>query len=229
MGTAMLLTTRIPEPELMEDEAQARAYSDADFEKPHEMCVDHFVASWPSAGGVEGVAVDLGCGPADVTVRTARRCPGLVIDGVDGSDPMLALGRDRIARHGLGNRVRLYRAFLPHDPLPRSGYDVVISNSILHQLHDPTVLWKTLWRAAAKGAHVFLMDLRRPSSTEEAQHMVDTYAQGEPEVLRHDFYASLCAAFTPDEVRQQLADAGLQALSVNVISDRHLTITGAMP
>ena len=48
--------------------------------------------------------------------------------------------------------VRLYRAFLPHDPLPRSGYDVVISNSILHQLHDPTVLWRTLWRAAKKGA-----------------------------------------------------------------------------
>lgn len=226
----MLLTTRIPEPELMEDETQARAYSEADFEKPHEMCVDHFVASWPSSrGAIAGVAVDLGCGPANVTVRTARRCPGLVIDGLDGSDAMLDLGRARIDAAGLGNRVRLYRAFLPHDPLPRSGYDVVISNSILHQLHDPTVLWKTLWRCAARGAHVFLMDLRRPSSTEDAQHMVDVYADGEPDILRHDFYASLCAAFTPDEVRAQLDEAGLHALNVNVISDRHLTITGVMP
>lgn len=226
----MLLSTRIPEPELMEDATQARAYSEADFEKPHEMCVDHFVASWPSSRGpIAGVAVDLGCGPADVTVRTARRCPGLVIDGVDGSDAMLDLGRARIEAAGLSNRVRLYRAFLPHEPLPRSGYDVVISNSILHQLHDPTVLWKTMWRGVARGAHVFLMDLRRPSSTVEAQRMVDTYADGEPEVLRHDFYASLCAAFTPEEVRQQLDDAGLGALDVNVISDRHLTITGVMP
>jgi SAM-dependent methyltransferase len=225
-----LLTTRIPEPELMEDEAQVRAYADADFEQPHELCVDCLVASWPSSrGGVAGVAVDLGCGPADVTVRTARRCPDLVIDGVDGSEPMLALGRARVARHGLGNRVRLYRAFLPHEPLPRSGYDIVISNSILHQLHDPTALWKTLWRAAAPGAHVFLMDLRRPSSTEEAQDMVDRYADGEPDVLRQDFYASLCAAFTPDEVRGQLDDAGLSALAVEVISDRHLTISGPMP
>ena len=48
-------------------------------------------------------------------------------------------------------------------------------------------------------------------------------------MLRHDFYASLCAAFTPEEVRQQLEDAGLAALDVNVISDRHLTITGVMP
>lgn len=225
----MLLTTRIPEPELMEDATQARAYSEADFEQPHEMCVDAFVASWPAGHAVAGVAVDLGCGPADVTVRTARRCPGLVIDGVDGSEAMLELGRARVAAHGLSNRVRLYRAFLPHDPLPRGGYDVVISNSILHQLHDPTALWKTLWRSAAKGAHVFLMDLRRPSSTEDAADLVDRYAAGEPDILRHDFYASLCAAFTPDEVRQQLADAGLTTLAVHVISDRHLTITGPMP
>ena len=224
------LSHRIPEPELMEDPDQAAAYAGADFAAPHELCVDRFVASWPAARGpIAGIALDVGCGPADVVVRTARRCPGLVIDGVDGAEAMLAHGRTRIEREGLGNRVRLYRAFLPHDPLPRTGYDVVISNSILHQLHDPSVLWKTLWKAAARGAHVFVMDLRRPSSTHEATALVDRYAQGEPEILRHDFHASLCAGFTPDEVRQQLADAGLSALAVDVISDRHLTISGAMP
>ncbi|MDP2340664.1 MAG: class I SAM-dependent methyltransferase [Deltaproteobacteria bacterium] len=221
---------RVPEPELMEDAEQAAAYSDADFAAPHEMCVDRFVASWPAArGSITGIALDLGCGPADVVVRTAKRCPGLVIDGVDGAEAMLAHGRLRIEREGLANRVRLYRAFLPHDLLPRTGYDVVISNSILHQLHDPTVLWKTLWKGAAKGAHVFMMDLRRPTSTEEASAIVDRYAKGEPEILRRDFDASLCAAFTPAEVRAQLDAAGLSALAVEVISDRHLTISGVMP
>jgi ubiquinone/menaquinone biosynthesis C-methylase UbiE len=225
-----LLTSRIPEPELMEDATQARAYSEADFEQPHEMCVDQFVRSWPAArGAIAGIALDLGCGPADVTVRTAKRCPNLVIDGVDGADAMLALGRERVAQAGLANRVRLYRAFLPHDPLPRNRYDVVISNSILHQLHDPTVLWRTLWAGAKKGAHVFLMDLRRPASTEDAAGIVDAYAAGEPAILRHDFYASLCAAFTPAEVRQQLDDAGLFSLRVEVISDRHLVVVGEMP
>ena len=225
-----ILSHRIPEPELMEDASQAAAYAGADFAAPHEMCVDRFVQSWPTTrGAISGIALDLGCGPADVVVRTAKRCPGLVIDGVDGAEAMLAHGRTRIQREGLGNRVRLYRVFLPHDPLPRSGYDVVISNSILHQLHDPFVLWKTLWKAAARGAHIFLMDLRRPSSTSEASAIVDRYSAGEPDILRHDFFASLCAAFTPAEVRAQLADAGLSTLRVDVISDRHLAISGAMP
>jgi hypothetical protein len=37
----------------------------------------------------------------------------------------------------------------------------------------------------------------------------------------------LCAAFTVDEIRDQLKNAGLQ-LAVNVVSDRHLTITGRL-
>jgi hypothetical protein len=61
---------------------------------------------------------------------------------------------------------------------------------------------------------------------DEVRHLVDTYASGEPDVLRRDFYHSLCAAFTPAEVEDQLAAAGLHGLSVEVISDRHLVVHG---
>ena len=60
----------------------------------------------------------------------------------------------------------------------------------------------------------------------QAQHIVDTYAANEPEVLRRDFFASLCAAFTLDEVRDQLEVAGLGHLAVEAISDRHLLVWG---
>jgi ubiquinone/menaquinone biosynthesis C-methylase UbiE len=224
------LTTRIVEPELMDEAIQAKAYAEANFAAPHERCVDLFLASWPSSRGPDtGIALDVGCGPADVVVRMARRCPGLVIDGVDGAEQMLSLGRARVAALGLDNRVRLYRAFLPDDPLPRTTYDIVTSNSILHHLHDPQVLWRSLWRAASPGAHVFLMDLMRPATREDAAAMVERYTAGEPDVLRHDFHASLLAAFTPDEVRTQLLQAGLGVLRVDVVSDRHLTVSGTMP
>ncbi len=224
------LITRIPEPELMDEATQAQAYADADFAAPHERFVDLFVASWPaSRGPLQGVALDVGCGPADVVVRLARRCPGLVVDGVDGAEHMLALGRARVLREGLENRVRLYRALLPDEPLPRTAYDVVTSNSILHHLHDPQGLWRTLWRAASPGAHVFVMDLMRPATLADVDALVERYARGEPDVLRRDFHASLCAAFSPAEVEAQLRAAGLLSLRVDVVSDRHLTVTGTMP
>jgi hypothetical protein len=73
------------------------------------------------------------------------------------------------------------------------------------------------------------MDLFRPQSPAAAQAIVDQYAATEPDVLRQDFLASLCAAFEPGEVRAQLREHGLDGLSVRTVSDRHLLISGRLP
>jgi hypothetical protein len=51
---------------------------------------------------------------------------------------------------------------------------------------------------------------------------------GNPEVLREDFYNSLCAAWTAEEVGDQLIAADL-ALDVERISDRHWLVYGRLP
>jgi hypothetical protein len=83
--------------------------------------------------------------------------------------------------------------------------------------------------SAAPGACVLVQDLMRPDSPAAAQALVDHYAPDEPDVLRHDFFHSLCAAFTPDEVREQLVNAGLDALTVTPVTDRHLLVAGHTP
>ena len=210
---------RIPEPELMDDAEQARAFAEADFSEPH----DHFVAllgeRLPDLPR-EGRALDLGCGPADVTLRFAVAHPGFRIDGVDGAEAMLALGRAAIAERGLTGRVALHSLHLPAGKLPAEAYDLVFSNSLLHHLAEPAVLWSTIRQAARPGTHVFVMDLMRPETKQQAQQLVDTYARDEPEVLREDFYNSLLAAYRPDEVESQLRAAALP-LQVTPVSDRH--------
>ncbi|MFM7119411.1 MAG: SAM-dependent methyltransferase, partial [Gammaproteobacteria bacterium] len=100
---------------------------------------------------------------------------------------------------------------------------------LLHHLHAPQVLWQTVRNAARSGATVVVMDLLRPPSPAAARDIVQRYAACEPEVLQTDFYHSLCAAFTPDEVRDQLAEAGLSSLTVAIVSDRHLLVSGRLP
>jgi hypothetical protein len=56
--------------------------------------------------------------------------------------------------------------------------------------------------------------------------LVELYADGEPEVLKKDFYNSLLAAFEPKEVEYQLAMSKFSELSVTVVSDRHMVICG---
>jgi hypothetical protein len=54
---------RIPEPELMDDEAQAKAYADADFAAPHERCAQYASTSraTSSASARPLNAVDSAC------------------------------------------------------------------------------------------------------------------------------------------------------------------------
>jgi ubiquinone/menaquinone biosynthesis C-methylase UbiE len=208
---------RIPEPELMDDPAQALAYAEADFSEPHEDFVLHFRERFPRFRA--GRVLDLGCGPADVTLRFAAAFPEVHILGVDGSPAMLRLGRRAILRAGLQDRVRLQRKYLPCKL--SANFDALISNSLLHHLAHPVTLWDTILQCSKSGTAVFIMDLLRPASLGEARHLVDAYAGDAPEVLRRDFLNSLRAAYRPEETWRQLQIAGLTKLRIETISDRH--------
>lgn len=217
---------RVVEPELMDDEAQARAYAEADFAEPNARFLalyEEHVGPLPAGAAV----LDLGCGPGEITLRIAAAHPDLEVHGLDGSRAMLQFGRTALAEDAsLAARVRLIEGMVPDAALPRSAYEAIVSNSLLHHLHTPAGLWQMIRSHAAPGAAVLVMDLMRPESEAVAQALVAEYAADEPEILRRDFYNSLLAAFEPDEVRRQLSAAGLGHFSVVEASDRHLVVHG---
>ncbi len=217
---------RIPEPELMLGEEQALAYASGDFEIPHSRFVKLLRERLPELSA-SGTAVDFGCGPGDIAIRFARAFPDWRVEALDGSPAMLKLARSALERAGLASRIALREVRLPLDEAPRTPRDLVFSNSLLHHLADPAVLWSSARDFA--GAAIFVMDLVRPKSPGRAQELVDTYAGGEPEVLRGDFYHSLLAAYRPREIREQLSAASLAHLEVELVSDRHAIVWGRIP
>lgn len=215
---------RIPEPELMNDFEQARAYALADFEEPHSYFVELFEEQFPEK--IDSAVLDLGCGPADVTIRIARAFPDCRIYGVDGANRMLQFARNQIDHQMLHERIKLIHALLPDVDLPLKSFDTIISNSLLHHLGDPMLMWQMINEYSKPGSRVFIMDLYRPESGTQAEMMVNKYSAGEPNILQKDFFNSLLAAYRVSEIEQQLADAGIDYLSVNEVSDRHLVISG---
>ena len=217
---------RIPEPELMKDMTQAKAYSEADFDTQHSKIIELIDQVF---GAVEfsGDILDLGCGPGDVTFRIAHRFSKAKITGIDGSQAMIRLANERQQRESLvKNRVNFIRAMVPGIDIPKKNYDLIVSTSFLHHLHQPDLLWQTIFEHSRPGAKVFVADLCRPESKGAARKIVNESANNEPEVLQEDFYNSLLAAFTPEEVENQLISAGLNKLSVHV--DDYIIIHGDM-
>lgn len=220
---------RRPKPELMADTAQALAYAQADFSGPNRLFLKLLRDLEP--GDLEGKqALDLGCGPGDIAIHFLKAWPGARCDALDGSAAMLASAQTALdALPGVARRCRLLHEVLPSRQLACGAYDLMLSNSLLHHLHDPQVLWRTVRAAGRPGALVLVMDLMRPPSPGWAESLVVTYVGDEPELLQNAYRDALFAAFEPAEVQAQLAEAGLEGLEVAVVSDRHLTVSGRLP
>src|SRR5688572_5066292 len=131
---------RVPEPELMTGEEQVAAYAAADFSQPHQRFIELLQQRLPQLP-VSGIALDLGCGPGDIACRYVRAFPGWKVHGLDGSLPMVQIGRRLVSAEGLAQRIDLQQCHLPDGAAPLPRYDLVYSNSVLHHLVDPGVLW----------------------------------------------------------------------------------------
>ena len=214
---------RILEPELMDDPAQVDAYAAMDFSAENQGFVERFREYFPEFS--EGKVLDLGCGPADIPIRFALRYPTCQVLGIDASAPMIQLGEQAVKQAGLADRVTL-RCERYEEVAGARIVDAVISNSLLHHLPNPLQFWQKLRQLVRPGAPVLVMDLLRPESPEAAQAIVDRYAAGAPDILRRDFYNSLLAAFTEDEVTTQLARMNLTRLLLDVPDDRHWVVGG---
>lgn len=218
------LNSRIPEPELMDEETQVVAYAEADFDAGHQVLFEHAAARIPKEHQVSRI-LDLGCGPGDFSRRLARHYTNAEVIAMDGAPNMLRRAASDPASAGLNIRwvTSLLSTFDDID-----GFDLIFSNSLLHHLHSPDELWRIVKSVARPRSWVHISDLRRPATTEEASELVDIYASDEPDILQRDFYNSLCAAFTPLEVRAQLEDCGLTGLEVEALGDRHIQVFGRL-
>jgi len=214
---------RIPEPELMIEPEQVSAYANADFHEPHS----NFISMLRSYCGTENkirTILDLGCGSGDITFKFAKTFPETIIDSVDGSREMLEFAKNILAdKPELQGRINYIHSMI-HEFRPSKKYDLIFSNSLLHHLPDPMILWNKINEISSSETKIFIMDLLRPETVEDALRLKELYISSEPEVLQKDFYNSLLAAFEIDEVREQLSQAGLDNLEAKQISDRHVVV-----
>lgn len=232
MGPHIPAMERVPEPELMEGREQAAAYAAADFSASDGAVVARLGELFPEGLGPR--VIDLGCGPGNISFLLAQlQPPPALVLGIDGSEPMLALAvaelrRRTSAEPALADRLRFRRCHLPDPGLP-GGFSAVVSNSLLHHLHDPAVLWRALGQLGAPGCRIYVKDLRRPADPQAAEALLRRHGADAPPVLQHDYLASLHAAFTPAEVEGQLRAAGLASqLQVAAVEDRYLEVWGRL-
>ncbi len=229
---------RKTEPELMLSKHQVKAYSNADFSVGDSEFVnrlDKILSKKSMSLGAKSVVIDLGCGPGNITERISSRWPSCKVIGIDGSETMveIALERKKKASTEKNNENLSYICMNIGNIENECAHlhfsaDVLVSNSLLHHMHDPSKFWNCLKKLSKANCLYLHKDLRRPTSASKCLYLQKKYLSTAPEVLKKDYLASLNAAFTVKEVESQLEIAGLNHLNVLEVDDRYLEVSEAL-
>ena len=223
---------RTLEPEVMDTAEEAADYDAMD----HSEVNRRFVDDWGMASQAKGDTaaatlrmLDVGTGTALIPIEFCQRFPSVQIVAIDLATEMLKLAAANVDRAGFSDRIELRLVDAKRISCADRVFETVVSNSIIHHIPQPIDSLTEMVRVLAPGGLLFVRDLMRPATETELEALVQAYTQGATPSMRQLFRQSLHAALTVDEVAEMLAQLGLSRDWVRATSDRHWTMSGAMP
>jgi 2-polyprenyl-3-methyl-5-hydroxy-6-metoxy-1,4-benzoquinol methylase len=204
---------RIPEPHLiMTSEAQDREFNLAALRSGLAISYELILHSVLKLSPLEGRAIDVGCGSAQLLLRIARHMPKMHFTGIDMSDAMLALAEKNRAEQGLDNVTFQRHDMFQLDRLQANSYDLVTANNVLHHCEDDRralTLIDGLAGLQSSGGTVFLFDLCRMKTEELLITLLDYTAKDHGDYFYNDTYDSYGAAYSYHELAGLLARSNL--------------------
>lgn len=216
----------------MDDSSEVQAYSSAAAEAYLSKIDDSFVEHALRLAGAEpGRALDIGCGPGQILMKLSARLPEWKFFGIDRAPTMI--GHAREIRDSRGSAPPSQEKgsaagnlhFLVGDaaalPFRDSCFDLVLCNSVLHHIADPSRLFAEIRRIAKPAAAILLRDLRRPSRLGFPFHVRwhGRHYQG----LMYKLYCdSVRAAYTREELSGMLGLAGVAGARLFAHGSTHL-------
>jgi len=202
---------------------EAQEPLDRMFHAFEKLLVDAVVAE--AARGV----LDVGCGTGATTLAVARQlAPGGGCTGIDISEPMLALARERAERAGIA--ADFIRADAQDYPFEPASFDMIVSRFGVMFFEDPVRAFANLRRAARPGAALRLAAWRRPQENPFMTAAERAVAPMLPDLPPRRPGAPGQFAFADSHrVREILGDSGWAEVDVSPIdvpctfSEAHLT------
>ena len=221
------MLARVLEPEVMDTAAEARDYDAMDHADVNRRFVDDLIASLSRTPSPEPPPfldiLDLGTGTALIPIELCQKLPGCRIMAADAAISMLELARYNVEVNSLTERIELGHVDAKKLPFNAAMFDIVISNSIIHHIPEPSHVLREAVRVTKPGGLLFFRDLLRPETDEQLKDLVATYAANENANSQRMFAESLHAALSLDEIRGVLTSLGFSADTIQQTSDRHWT------
>jgi demethylmenaquinone methyltransferase/2-methoxy-6-polyprenyl-1,4-benzoquinol methylase len=106
--------------------------------------------------------LDVATGTAGVALAWTRRTPADVV-GVDLTEEMLRVGRDRVARRNAEGQIRLVVGRAEQLPFPDASFDALTFTYLLRYVTDPAATLRELARVVRPGGAIASLEFAVPS------------------------------------------------------------------
>jgi ubiquinone/menaquinone biosynthesis C-methylase UbiE len=211
---------RILEPEVMDTWLEATAYDAMDFELVNTAFAADAIALDPQAVRI----LDIGTGTARIPILMCQQRPQYLFTGIDLAQSMLIIGQRNIEAAKLTQRIRLERVDSKRTPYPDREFDMVVSNSLVHHLPEPSSLFTEIKRLVKLDGAILVRDLIRPESDDLVNDLVAKFGSDYDDRQQQLFRDSLTAALTIAEVQALIDRVGLAHVKLTQTSELHWTL-----
>jgi len=162
-------------------------------------------------GITDGLALEIGPGPGYLGLEWLKNTRGTALRGLDISADMIAIARRNAEIYQLSDRVEYVQSTSAKIPFENGFFDAVFTASSLHEWDEPKQTLLEIWRVTKEGGKLYISDFRRDMLVLFRWCL---WLLAKPRAVRPGLLTSINAAYTPDELRALLLEAGLSSLEV---------------
>lgn len=117
-----------------------------------------------ATGNVAGSWLDLACGSGDMALEAVRRERAKNVMGVDLSEKMLQIGRDKVAKKGLQERICLQKGDCCELEFADGSFDVVSCGFGVRNFYDADRGFAEMFRVLKPGGRLVILEFAYPEN-----------------------------------------------------------------
>ena len=166
-------------------------------------------------GVAKGKVLEIGIGPARIATRLVTYNPQFSVIGIDLSTNMLNIAKNNIKDANIDEtKIILIKSDAKKLPFKNESFDLVISQNMLHHLPDPVLMLSEINRVVKNTGAILIRDVIRPPNKLIAKIYSYILGLNYTNTMRIMYYESMLAAFSINEIKSLLNQAGLNNIKI---------------
>jgi len=158
-----------------------------------------------------GKLLEIGPGPAYISIEIAKRLPKVEIIGLEISDTMIEIAKKNAKEHEVSEKITLKKGDASKMPLEDSEFDFVITSGSLHHWKKPTQVVDEIYRVLRPGCRALVSDLMKDAPKEK----VDDFANKiDSKLMRWGLKHSFKESYTARQIEQMIKSTHFREIEI---------------